>query len=346
MISGKQREIRERESRAFFEGSEYRLTWSGADVMSEKTSILVVGAGELGMAILRSLSRRAKEHPGTILNVLLRPSTIASLDPGKRKDIDELQSLGVHILAGDLAENSEAELADLLKNFHTVIGCTGFVAGRQIQLKLTRAVLAAGVPRYIPWQFGVDYDTIGRGSAQDLFDEQLDVRDLLRSQDRTEWVIVSTGMFTSFLFEPSFGVVDLANNTVHALGSWETAVTVTTPEDIGELTAEILFFEPRIANRVVFTAGDTITYRQLADIVDSILNRRVQRVEWTIPYLKEELTKDPLNTFRKYRVVFAEGQGVSWQKDQTFNAQQNIEVRNVERWVRDNLTRDALPHPA
>jgi len=28
-------------------------------------------------------------------------------------------------------------------------------------------------------------------------------------------VIVSTGMFTSFLFEPSFGVVDLAQNTVH-----------------------------------------------------------------------------------------------------------------------------------
>jgi hypothetical protein len=48
--------------------------------------------------------------------------------------------------------------------------------------------LDAGVKRYFPWQFGVDYDVIGGGSAQDLFDEQLDVRDLLRSQDRTEWL--------------------------------------------------------------------------------------------------------------------------------------------------------------
>ena len=91
----------------------------------------------------------------------------------------------------------------------------------------------------MPWQFGVDYDVLGKGSAQDLFNEQLEVRELLRAQRATEWIIISTGMFTSFLFEPAFGVVDLANNTVNALGSWDTQVTVTTPEDIGMLTATV-----------------------------------------------------------------------------------------------------------
>jgi hypothetical protein len=305
--------------------------------MPEKTSILVLGAGELGVAILRSLSKRAHQRSDIDLTVLLRPSTLASHDPAKRRDVADLQSLGVKLLAGDLVENSAAELASLFKDFDTVIGCTGFVTGRRNLLKQAQAAIDAGVNRFFPWQFGVDYDTIGRGSAQDLFDEQLDVRDLLRSQDRTEWVIVSTGMFTSFLFEPSFGVVDLANNTVHALGSWDTAVTVTTPEDIGELTAEILFAEPRIANRVVYTAGDTITYGRLADLVDSVLDRKVRRVEWSLPQLKDELQKDPDNTFKKYRVVFAEGRGVSWNMEQTYNAQHGIAVRNVEQWVRDNL---------
>jgi hypothetical protein len=305
--------------------------------MPDKTSILVLGAGELGMAILRSLSRRAGRRPGAELTVLLRPSTIASRDPAKQRDLAELQSLGVKFLPGDLVESSAAELADLFKDFHTVIGCTGFVTGRRILLKQAQAVVDAGVKRFFPWQFGVDYDVIGRGSAQDLFDEQLDVRDLLRSQDRTEWVIVSTGMFTSFLFEPSFGVVDLTRNTVHALGSWDTAVTVTTPEDIGELTAEIVFAEPRIANQVVYTAGETITYGRLADIIDSVLNRKVQRVEWSVPFLKEELAKDPENPIKKYRVVFAEGRGVSWDMAQTFNAQQGIAVKNVEQWARQNL---------
>jgi uncharacterized protein YbjT (DUF2867 family) len=312
-------------------------TMNGEICMLDQTPILVLGAGELGMAILRSLSKRASQRSNTSLTVLLRPSTIASHDPAKQRDIAELRSLGVNILAGDLVEASTAELASLFKDFHTVIGCTGFVTGRRSLLKQAQAALDAGVRRFLPWQFGVDYDIIGRGSAQDLFDEQLDVRDLLRSQDRMEWIIVSTGMFTSFLFEPSFGVVDLAKNTLHALGSWDTAVTVTTPEDIGELTAEILFTEPRIANRVVYTAGDTLTYRQLADIIDTVLNRQVQRVEWPVPLLKDELAQDPDNPLKKYRVVFAEGPGVSWDINQTFNAQHNIKVKTVEQWVRENL---------
>lgn len=68
--------------------------------------------------------------------------------------------------------------------------------------------------------------TAALSEANLLVTEQLDVRDLLRSQSRTQWVIVSTGMFTSFLFEPAFGVVDLAHDTVRALGAWENAVTV------------------------------------------------------------------------------------------------------------------------
>jgi hypothetical protein len=301
------------------------------------TQILVLGAGELGMAVLRSLAKHLALHSGTTLTVLLRPSTIASDSPSKQQDTAELKSLGISLLPGDLVADSTADLSALFKGFHTVIGCTGFVAGRHIQVKLAQAALEAGVKRYFPWQFGVDYDRIGRGSAQDLFDEQLDVRDLLRSQDRMEWVIISTGMFTSFLFEPSFGVVDLAQNTVRALGSWENVVTVTTPEDIGTLTAQIVFEEPRIVNSIVYTAGDSITYSRLADIVDSVLGRKVQRVEWSVSTLKTELADEPANPIRKYRVVFAEGRGVSWEVGKTFNVQRGIEVVNVERWARKNL---------
>jgi hypothetical protein len=156
------------------------------------TSILVLGAGELGISVLRNLAGRIDPSSGTTLTVLLRLSSINPEAPGKQRDVAELRSLGVRFLAGDLAD-PVTDLPALFKGYHTVIGCTGFVTGRGFQLKLARAVLQAGVKRYFPWQFGVDYDVIGRGSAQDLFDEQLDVRDLLRSQDRTEWVIVSTG---------------------------------------------------------------------------------------------------------------------------------------------------------
>ncbi|WP_395672562.1 aromatic alcohol reductase [Inquilinus sp.] len=307
------------------------------DTDAATRSILVLGAGELGMAVLRGLTGHPAAPRGTEITVLLRPATLESQAPGKRREIEELRALGIHLLAGDLAAGSVDELARLFRPFDTVICCTGFVAGTGTQRKLATAVLAAGVKRYVPWQFGVDYDIIGRGSGQNLWDEQLDVRDLLRSQDATEWVIVSTGMFTSFLFEPSFGVVDLANGTVHALGHWDTAVTVTTPEDIGTLTAAILFAEPRIANQVVFTAGDTITYARLADILDSHLGRNLRRVEWHIPTLSADLAADPDNALKKYRVAFAQGTGVAWDIGETFNARNGIAVTDVAGWVRRNL---------
>ncbi|CAN7761536.1 aromatic alcohol reductase [Caballeronia sp. LjRoot34] len=305
--------------------------------MSQANSILVLGAGELGMAMLRSLAHRAPPGSGISIAALLRPSTIDSQALAKQKDIAELRSLGVELLPVDLAEQSEESLAAVFGRFHTVISCTGFVGGSGVQLKLARTVLKAQVKRYFPWQFGVDYDVIGRGSPQDLFDEQLDVRDLLRSQDQTEWVVVSTGMFTSFLFEPSFGVVDLGRNTVNALGSWDNSVTVTTADDIGALTTEIVFAEPRVVDQIVYIAGDTVTYRQLADAVDELLDLNVHRTEWTVPELKRELADDPDNAIKKYRAVFAEGKGVAWDKSQTFNTQRGIAACGLEDWMRANL---------
>jgi hypothetical protein len=305
--------------------------------MLKDNSILVLGAGELGMAVLRSLSMRARHADNVSVAVLLRPSTIASDNPARQKDVAELRALGLELVEGDLAAQTSAELATIFGRFDTVISCTGFVGGPGVQRKIARAALDAGVKRYFPWQFGVDYDVIGRGSAQDLFDEQLDVRDLLRAQSRTDWVIISTGMFTSFLFEKSFGVVDLATNTVNALGGWNNAVTVTTADDIAMLTAEILFTEPLIANRVVHIAGDTVTYREVADTLDKVLGVKVHRNEWTVPELKRQLAEEPENGLRKYRVVFAQGRGVAWDVNQTFNARQGIRVCSLEDWVLRNL---------
>ncbi|PXW24747.1 aromatic alcohol reductase [Paraburkholderia caballeronis] len=305
--------------------------------MSHSQAILVLGAGELGMPMLRHLAKRAAVTPGATVSVLLRPSAIEAGDPAKQQDIAELRALGIGIVAGDLAAEPLDALAARFAPFDTIVSCTGFGAGPGVQRRIAQAVLAAGVARYFPWQFGVDYDVIGRGSAQDLFDEQLDVRDLLRAQQHTEWVIVSTGMFTSFLFEPSFGVVDLARDTVHALGGWDNAVTVTTPEDIGRLTVEILFAEPRIANQVVYTAGETITYGRLADKVEQFVGRPLRRDAWTMPAMEAELAAQPDDTLRKYRVVFGAGRGVAWEMSRTFNAQRGFDALDVDGWMRQHL---------
>ncbi len=261
-------------------------------------SILVLGAGELGLPVLRNLAREAKRAPGSTISVLLRESTINTQAPEKKADIDELRSLGIQMVAADLVNDSIDQLAKVFARFDTVIGCAGMVAGRETPMKLATAALKSGVKRYFPWQFGVDFEVIGRGSPQDLFDAQLDVRELLRAQDNTEWVIISTGMFTSFLFEPVFEVVDFDNNAVNALGSLENSVTLTTPDDIGTLTAQIVFFEPRMRNQIVYLAGDTVTYGQVASMMERVLDRPFKRNVWTVDYLMQALEKTPRTTSR------------------------------------------------
>ncbi len=304
---------------------------------AKSRNILVLGAGELGMPVLRNLARRAKKVNGASINVLLRPSAVASDEPAKKRDIREIRALGIEVVVGDLVMSSVDELSSVFEQYDTVIGCAGYAAGIDTPMKLAKAALHARIPRYFPWQFGVDFEAIGRGGPQDIFDAQLDVRELLRSQSKTEWVIISTGMFMSYLFEPEFGVVDLKNSAVHALGSLDTAVTLTTPDDIGALTAEIVFFEPTIRNEIVFVAGDTVTYGEVADKLEAALNRPFSRTEWTVPVLMGELARDPQNMMRKYRAAFAQGRGVAWDKAGTFNQRNAIPITDVTAWIGANL---------
>ena len=292
------------------------------------TTTLVIGAGELGMAVISGLLERDLAGAQSI-SVLLRPPT----DDAGERTARQLQEKGVDIVYGDLATDTVDGLAAIFAGFDTIICCTGFVGGPGTQRKITTAVLQTGAKRYVPWQFGVDYDVVGRGSGQEVFDEQSDVRDMLRGQSATQWVIVSTGMFTSFLFKPAFGLVDLEHAKVHALGSWDNRLTVTTSDDIGRLTAAILAHKPRLQNEVVYVAGDTFSYSQLADTVERHIHRDVERVLWDMDQLRSEVAAHPDDGMRKYHLAFARSTGVAWDKGPTFNATQGIEVVDVPAWL-------------
>jgi hypothetical protein len=262
-----------------------------------------------------------------------RPSTISNPSGAKARDITTLKNLGISLLGEDLISTSPADLTVLFRPYQTIIDCSGYGRPKGGQLHVARVVLAAGVRKYIPWQFGVDYDVIGRSSGQGLFDEQLDLRDLLRAQSATSWVVVSTGMFTSFLFESWFGVVESPADgggvtVVRALGSWENGVSVTSPEDIGRVTARVVF-DDGIRDVVVFSAGDTVTYQRLADVVEEAVGQPVKREAWTLDYLRDQLRRDPENVVIKYRVVFAEGRGLMWKMEDTINHKWNMQLENV-----------------
>ncbi|XMR04072.1 aromatic alcohol reductase [Klebsiella pneumoniae] len=302
------------------------------DNFNHTEKVLVLGAGQLGAAVLDALVPAVIERQGTV-SVIVSPAAWDEAGQLRSANHQALADAGATFLAVDIAGSAMETLADQFRGFTTVINCMGFVAGPGTQLKITRAVLAAGVPRYFPWQFGVNYDVVGKGSGQPVWDEQYDVRTLLRAQRATEWVIVSTGMFTSFLFEPDFDVVNLSNRTLHALGSWDTQATVTSPADIGRLTTAIYLHQPRIVNEVVFVAGETTSYRQLADTVERVTQQTFSKAVHTLPALLEQLRTNPDDAMLRYRAAFARGDGVWWPMGDTWNARHQLPTQDIAGWL-------------
>ncbi|KAI6087188.1 NAD(P)-binding protein [Hypoxylon rubiginosum] len=301
---------------------------------SSPPSILVIGAGELGTSVLEALSRHPKRNGGK-LAVLLRASSIAALDAAKQKSNAHLRSLGAAFEPADIANDSVEELAKVFARYHTVISCSGFGLPPGTQVKLSKAILQAKTPRYLPWQWGIDYDAVGAGSAQDLFDEQLQVRSLLRAQRDTDWVIVSTGLFMSFLFLPAFGVVDLERRKVRALGAWDKKITLTTATDIGRVAAEVAWDPRGVERQVVYVAGDTVSYARMAELVRERFGGEWDEEVWDEEFLKGKLRERPDDGMLKYTNVWAVGKGVAWDMDETLNGQRGIEMQGLESYLKE-----------
>ncbi|RSB25432.1 aromatic alcohol reductase [Enterobacter cloacae] len=295
--------------------------------------VLVLGAGQLGAAVLKCLIPAVTQHNGAV-SVIVSPDS-RDKQGNLQSDIHQkLADTGAKFISVDVAASTIDALKNHFENFDTVINCMGVIAGAGTQIKITRAVLEAGVRRYFPWQFGVNYDVVGKGSGQPVWDEQYDVRTLLREQNATEWVIVSTGMFTSFLFEPAFDVVNLSEKTIHALGGWETQVTVTSPADIGRLTTEIYLHQPRIVNEVIFIAGETTSYEKLAETVERLTNQTFTKDVLTLSALLDALHLNPDDQMLRYRAAFARGDGMWWPMSNTWNVQNNMPTQDIESWLK------------
>lgn len=145
-------------------------------------------------------------------------------------------------------------------------------------------------------------------------------------------MVVSTGVFISFLAEASFGVVDVEKHLVRALGGWENKITATSVEDIGKVISEIVYSAPEVKG-VVHIAGDTLKYADIARIIDSVLGHTVGRELWSIEKLKLDLIQDPKSGMKKYWVVIAEGKGVAWNPEQTFNIERGLNLQSFKTWL-------------
>ncbi len=84
---------------------------------------------------------------------------------------------------------------------------------------------------------------------------------------------------------------------------------------------------------MVYIAGDTLTYRELADVMQAHWGVEVNRVLLDKERLQEEVLNHPRDVGAKYRLAFARPDGVAWDKAKTFNARQGIATTTAEQWL-------------
>jgi uncharacterized protein YbjT (DUF2867 family) len=221
--------------------------------MAEQTILLAGATGDLGGRIARALAGR-----GAPVRALVRPGT----RPDK---LAELRALG--------AEIAEAEYGDAaaLRRACEGAGCVvSALSGLEdvlveAQTRLLEAAVAAGVPRFIPSDFAIDFTKLPPGSNRNL-----DLRRAFKERlDRAP--IAATSVLCGAFMDMLTGVAPFILFKRRRVLYWQNAdqrMDFTTKNDTAAFTAAAAM-DPSTP-RILRIAGDSPSARELAALMTEI----------------------------------------------------------------------------
>ena len=225
--------------------------------MNTKPSVLIVGiTGTLGSKVARAildkgimsvkaLVRSSSQNSERVKSAIERGVTIAD---GDLSDLSSLQNACQGVTAvistvrGGNSETSEQE---------TML--TG-------QLNLIEAAKSAGVQRFIPSDFAIDYFKIAPEDNYNL-NFRIQIAEALK-QSGLQFTFVLNGVFTEVLVSPFLKIFDLQSGIFRYWGDGETLFDTTTFDDTAKYLAEAVI-DREFADRPLRIAGDTLTLKQL-----------------------------------------------------------------------------------
>lgn len=216
--------------------------------------IVLAGAtGDLGGRIARELRER-----GATVRALVR----AGSDPGA---VERLRGAGVEVVAVDLG--SEAELARACEGAACVVSALSGL--REVivdtQTRLLEAAVRAGVPRFIPSDFSIDYTRLTPGGNRNLdlrreFQERLDRAPIAPTS-------ILNGMFAELL-RGQAPVILFRFHRVMYWGDADQPLDFTTIGDTAAFTAAAAL--DASTPRFLRVAGDTRSARELAAVAGEV----------------------------------------------------------------------------
>ncbi|KAK4096414.1 hypothetical protein N658DRAFT_519210 [Parathielavia hyrcaniae] len=133
----------------------------------------------------------------------------------------------------------------------------------------------------------------------------------------------------------------ISGRVLRGLGGWGNRVTVTDVRGIGTVVADLVFNpgDSETGGKVVYAAGDTVSYGEVADVVEAVYGGEWKREEWDREFLKRKLAEQPDDLMVKYQNAFGAGIGVSWEMERTVNHQRGIRITGLREYVEENRER-------
>jgi len=225
--------------------------------MSRPLILLAGSTGKLGTRIAAALVRR-----GGRVRALVRPSS-------EPEAIAAVRDLGVEVVTGDYG--SATSLSNACSNVSCVISALSGL--REViveaQSTLLDAAVAAGVPRFIPSDYAIDFVKQPEGWNRNLdlrreFHERLDRAPIAATS-------ILNGMFTDMLTGQAPIVLFKFKRVMY----WENAdqpMDFTTIDDTAEYAAAAAL--DASTPRYLRIAGDTVTARELVEIASDVTGQR------------------------------------------------------------------------
>ena len=225
--------------------------------MSTKPTVLIVGVtGALGAKIAHAILDKGAMD----VKALVRSSS------QNKPIVAGLVDRGMLIAQGDLFDLPSLQKAcdGATAVISTVKGTFDETSEREIildgQLNLIKAAESAGVQRFIPSDFSVNYFNVEREDNFNL-DLRIQIAGALK-QSRLQPTFVLNGVFTEVLLSPFLKVVDLKSGVFRYWGEGETPFDTTTYDDTAKYVAEAIA-DPEMVDRPLQIAGDVLMLKQL-----------------------------------------------------------------------------------
>ena len=224
--------------------------------MNDSTIVLAGATGNLGGRIARALRER-----GASVTALVRPGTA----PDK---LERLQKLGVTITSVDL--NSASQLKEACSGASCVVSALAGLADviEDTQSVLLDAAVEAGVPRFIPSDFSIDFTKFRPGQNRNL--------DLRRNFHKRldQAPIAATTIFNGGFAELLTGQMPLILFKFRRVLYWGSAdqrMDFTTIDNTAAFTA-CAALDPSTP-RFLHIAGDRISARELAAVLSEVTGK-------------------------------------------------------------------------